>query len=91
MPTTPDEPGDVPEIDEPVVDWIMAMEESLMAQMSEMEALEPPSLAAARKSLDWSAWEKAIHEELDVLQAAGTWEMVSTPVGANIVSSKWVF
>ena len=89
MPTTPDVPGDVLEIDEPVVDWMMAMEESLMTQTNEMEALEPLSLAAAGKSPDWPAWEKAICEELDVLQAAGTWETVSAPVGANIVSSRW--
>ena len=67
------------------------MEDALMAQMSEMEALKPPSLVAARKSPDWPSWEKAIYEELDVLKAAGTWETVDAPVGANIVGSKWVF
>ena len=90
LPSTSDVPGDVLELNEPV-DWMMAMEESLMAQMSEMEALEPPSLAVARKSPDWPAWEKAIREELDVLQAAETWETVSEPAGANIIDSKWVF
>ena len=61
LPSNSDVPGDVLETDEPE-DWMMAMEESLMAQTSEMEALEPPSLAVARKSPDWPAWEKAIHE-----------------------------
>ena len=63
----------------------------MMAQTSEMEALEPPSLAVAKKSPDWPAWEKAIYEELDVLKAAGTWKTVDPPDGANIVGSKWVF
>ena len=36
-------------------------------------------------------WEKAIHEELAVLKAAGTWELVDAPAGANIVGLKWVF
>ena len=90
LPSNSDVPGDVLETDEPE-DWMMVTEESLMAQTSEMEALEPPSLAVARKSPDWPAWEKAIHEELDVLQAAQTWETVIAPAGANIIGSKWVF
>ena len=56
-----------------------------------MEALEPLSLTISRKSPDWTEWEKAIHEELAVLNAAGTWEVVDTPVGANIIGSKWIF
>ena len=76
LPSIPDVPDDVPEMEEPV-DWMMIMEELLMAQTSEMEALEPPSLAVARKSPDWPAWEKAICKELDVLTAAETWEMVN--------------
>ena len=63
----------------------------MMAQTSEMEALEPLSLAAAKRSLDWPSWEKAIYEELAVLKAAGTWEMVVAPEEANIIGSKWVF
>ena len=68
LPSIPDVPGDVLEMDESV-DWMMLLEESLMAQTSEMEALEPPSLAVARKSPDWPAWEKAICEELDVFDS----------------------
>ncbi len=55
------------------------------------EALEPQSLKEAKAQLDWPLWEKAIEEELEVLQAAGTWELVNTPEGANIVGLKWVF
>ena len=56
-----------------------------------MEALEPPSLAAAKKSPDWPAWEKAIYKELEVLKAAATWKTVDPPSRVNIVGSKWVF
>ena len=90
LPSIPDVPGDVLEVDEPA-DWMMVMEDMMAAQTSEMEALEPSSLAAAKQSLDWLTWEKAIYEELDVLKAAGTWEMVNAPDGVNIVGSKWVF
>ena len=36
-------------------------------------------------------WERAIHKELSVLEAARTWELVDVPEEANIVGSKWVF
>ena len=90
LPSISDVPGEVLEADEPD-DWMMMMESSMTAQMSEMEALEPSTLAAAKKSPDWPAWEKAIQEELDTLKAAGTWETVISPEGANLVGSKWVF
>ena len=90
LPSTSDAPVDVLEAEESD-DWMMVMEGAMMAQTSEMEALEPPSLAAAKKSPDWPAWEKAIYEELEVLKAAGTWKSVDPPSGANIVGSKWVF
>ena len=51
LPSILDPPGDVLKVDEPA-DWMMLMEDALMAQTSEMEALEPPSLAAAKKSPD---------------------------------------
>jgi hypothetical protein len=89
FPSVPDAPGDILEVEEPD-DWMM-METAMMAQTSEMEALEPLSLAAAKRSPDWPAWEKAIYEELDVLKAAGTWKAVDPPDGVNIVGSKWVF
>jgi hypothetical protein len=63
----------------------------MVAEMSESEALEPRDLKEARSRPDWLLWEKAIHEELAVLKAAGTWELVDSPTGANIVGSKWVF
>jgi hypothetical protein len=58
---------------------------------SEAEALEPTSLADARRHPDWPQWEQGIREELATLAAAGTWELATPPPDANIVSSKWVF
>ena len=59
--------------------------------MRESEALEPWNLKEARSGPDWLLWEKAIHNELVVLKAARTWELIDAPPGANIISSKWVF
>jgi hypothetical protein len=66
-------------------------EYAMAAEISEVEALEPHMLAEARSRPDWLLWEKAIEEELEVLQKAGTWEVVDAPPDTNIVGSKWVF
>jgi len=75
--------------------WMMLAESeeeyALVAEISEMEALEPCSLAKAKSRPDWPLWKKAIEEELALLKAAGTWKLVNAPEGANIVGSKWVF
>jgi hypothetical protein len=44
-----------------------------------------------KAQLDWPLWEKAIQEEISVLKATETWELVDAPKGVNIVGSKWVF
>ena len=67
------------------------MEDAMAVQTSKMEALEPLSLSSMKMSADWLQWEKAIHEELAILKAAGTWEMVDTSDKANLIGSKWVF
>jgi hypothetical protein len=67
------------------------VEYAMVADMSEVEGLEPRSLAEAKRGPDWLFWEKAIFEELRTLEEAGTWELVDPPSGANIVGSKWVF
>ena len=75
-------------------DMLMAIdlvEYALVAEMSEVEGLEPQSLAEAKRGRDWPFWEKAIFEELKTLEEAGTWELVDLPAGANLVGSKWVF
>ena len=87
----PEKPGTVLE-GEGQPDWMLFAEEyALAAETSETEALEPRNLAEAKSRPDWSLWEKAIDDELLVLKAAGTWELVDAPDGVNIVGSKWVF
>jgi hypothetical protein len=49
---------------------------AMVAEMSDVEGLEPCSLAEAKQSPDWLFWEKAIVEELKTLEEAGTWELV---------------
>jgi hypothetical protein len=66
-------------------------EYALVAETSEVEAIEPRSLAEARRRPDWELWEKGIIEELALLKEAGTWELTTPPENANIVGSKWVF
>ena len=76
-------------------DWMMNVnfhdEYILAAEMSDAKALEPHTLAEAKHHPDWTLWETAIHEELDTLRKAGTWELAEAPPGANIVGSKWDF
>ncbi|GLB45851.1 putative reverse transcriptase (RNA-dependent DNA polymerase) [Lyophyllum shimeji] len=76
-------------------DWMMAAdfaeEYAMAAEIGDAEALEPRSLAEAKRCPDWPLWEKAIQEELATLRDAGTWEVTEAPAGANIVGSKWVF
>ena len=67
------------------------LEHLLAAETADAEALEPRSLAEAKRRPDWALWEKAIGEELDTLKKAGTWRLEEAPPGANIIGSKWVF
>ena len=62
-----------------------------MAETADSEALEPRTLAEAKRRPDWLQWEQAILEELATLKAAGTWVLEEAPPGANIIGSKWVF
>ena len=75
--------------------WMMAAdfveEYALAAEISEAEALEPRTLAKARRCPDWPLWKKAIQKELETLCQARTWELAEAPVGSNIIGSKWVF
>ena len=66
-------------------------EYALVAKTSYTEALEPQNLAEAKSCPDWTLWENVIQEQLLVLKATGTWELVESPRGANLVGSKWVF
>jgi hypothetical protein len=67
------------------------LEHVLLAETSDAEALEPRTLAEAKRHPDWLWWEKAIGEELATLEAAGTWVLEEPPPGVNIIGFKWVF
>src|SRR5882757_1569581 len=62
-----------------------------MAKTADLEALEPRTLAEAKRHPDWLQWEQAILKELAMLKAAGTWVLEEAPPGVNIIGSKWVF
>ncbi len=78
-----------------LTDWLMVpdqMEGYVFAVVTgNSEALEPRSLAEAKRDGDWPLWEKAILEELAMLKVAGTWDLVEALARANVVGSKWVF
>ena len=67
------------------------LEQVLLTKTTDAEALEPRTLAEAKRRPNWHWWEKAILEELATLEAAGTWVLEEPPPGANIIGSKWVF
>ena len=75
------------------VDYNDDIELALQMQenIADAEALEPSSLAEARRRPHWLQWEQGIHEELAMLNKAKTWELVKPPRGVNIIGSKWVF
>jgi transposase InsO family protein len=67
------------------------LEYAFVVETSDAEALEPRTLAEAKRRPEWPLWEKAISEELATLKTAGTWRLEEAPPGANIIGSKWVF
>ena len=80
-------------------DWMMwadfvtnlVEEHAMAAEIGEAEALEPRTLAKAKRRPDWPLRKKVINEELETLRQAETWELTEAPPNANIVGSKWVF
>jgi hypothetical protein len=68
-----------------------AAESVMVVDVTDAEALEPRSLAEAKRRPDWPQWERAIHEELKTLEEAKTWRLQTPPAEAHIVGSKWVF
>ncbi len=67
------------------------LEHILTTKTTEAEALEPRTLAEAKRRPDWPLWENAIAEELATLKTAGTWRLEESPPRANVIGSKWVF
>jgi Reverse transcriptase (RNA-dependent DNA polymerase) len=63
----------------------------LIAMTAEVEAIEPQTLAEAKRSPDWLHWQQAMQEEIQTLEKAGTWEVVEALPNANIIGSKWVW
>ena len=93
-PTVEEAPRQVLE-GEGMANWMMIVDCTnkyvMVAKMSDFEALELRSLAKAKHHPNWQLWEKAIHDELALLQEAGIWELTEALNRANIVGSKWVF
>jgi hypothetical protein len=78
---------DIPGLEEDCDD----LEQILVAETTDVEALKPRSLAEACCHPEWAQWECAIEEEIAMLKAAGTWHLEEPPLGANVIGSKWVF
>ena len=51
---------------------------------------DPLSVAEAMRRPDAAEWYKAMEEEVSRLQERGTWEIVTPPPDANILTSKFV-
>ena len=52
---------------------------------------EPKSLKEAMARHDWPEWKMAMEREYNSLMENGTWELVSPPNGANVITGKWCF
>ena len=52
---------------------------------------DPWTYAEAIQSLEADAWNRAMHQEFDNMEKAGTWENATLPVGKTLVGCKWVF
>jgi Reverse transcriptase (RNA-dependent DNA polymerase) len=66
---------------------IMLNDESYLATISDA----PNTLKEAKNSDNWTEWENRIHEELEQLQAMGTWKVVDKPRSVIPIANKWLF
>ena len=55
------------------------------------DGTELKSFKEAMSSEDWDEWEKAIGEEIGMLEKMGTWRLEDLPDGRTAVGCKWVF
>ncbi|KAE8222892.1 hypothetical protein CF319_g3985 [Tilletia indica] len=58
---------------------------------SEVPYDDPWSVTEATKRPDSKLWLESMQKELKSHDARGTWEVVTAPLGVNLVSAKWVF
>src|SRR5882724_12891588 len=52
---------------------------------------KPRNKAKAGGSLDWPHWQDAMAKEVSELTTKHTWELVNTPLGVNIMGSRWTY
>ena len=52
---------------------------------------KPATLEEAMSRHDWPEWKKAMESEYNSLIENGTWEVVSPPTEANVITGRWVF
>jgi hypothetical protein len=52
---------------------------------------ELTSLNEAKGSQDWPEWQKAMKDELQLLNEKGTWKLVDKPPDAVLLPNKWTF
>ncbi|KAF4145511.1 Reverse transcriptase (RNA-dependent DNA polymerase) [Phytophthora infestans] len=52
---------------------------------------EPLTLEEARRSPQWSKWEKAIRVEIEALRSNGTFTLVTPPAGAHVIGTTMSF
>ena len=62
-----------------------------MAQVTGEIISDPLSLAEANRRPDWNKWLEAMNDEISRLQQHGTYEIITPPDDANILTSKWVY
>ena len=58
---------------------------------TDVEGLEPKSLAEAKRRPGWLRWKEAMDEEMKALEAYKTWELDDLSSGANLVGCRWVY
>jgi hypothetical protein len=64
------------------------MDEFICVALTSAPSLLPTSARAVLRDPSWLA---AMQEEFDALQRNNTWQLVSRPRHANVITGKWVF
>ncbi|KAG1746058.1 uncharacterized protein EDB91DRAFT_1246188 [Suillus paluster] len=65
-----------------------------VAQLSYLAAYGqriPEHFQAASASAEAEQWWKAMHEEFEMLQKRGTWELVEKPKGRKVIGCRWTY